>query len=69
MAPDGVTTCMAIRARPTGIFPEIRIPVVTVIWIEQRVTTYSEYAMSTSVSGIKNIEAQHGLRDLHTGSG
>jgi multidrug efflux pump subunit AcrB len=42
---------MAVRARPTDIFPEIRIPVVTVIWsytgqstpeIEQRVTTYSE---------------------------
>ena len=41
----------AIRATPTDIFPEIRIPVVTVIWlytgqstpeIEQRVTTYSE---------------------------
>jgi multidrug efflux pump subunit AcrB len=48
MVPHGVTTCMAIRARPTDIF---RIPVVTVIWsytgqstpeIEQRVTTYSE---------------------------
>jgi len=60
----GVT---AIRATPTDIFPEIRIPVVTVIWsytglstpeMEQRVTTYSEYAMSSSVSGIKNIEAQ-----------
>jgi multidrug efflux pump subunit AcrB len=56
----------AIRATRTYIFPEIRIPVVTVIWsytglstpeMEQRVT-YSEYAMSTSVSGIKNIEAQ-----------
>src|ERR1700690_1022008 len=52
---------------PTDIFPEIRIPVVTVIWsytglstpeMEQRVTTYSQYAISTSVSGIKNIEAQ-----------
>jgi multidrug efflux pump subunit AcrB len=26
--------------------------------MEQRVTTYSEYAMSTAVSGIKDIEAQ-----------
>src|SRR5467141_2402391 len=52
---------------PTDIFPEINIPVVTVIWqytglstpeMEQRVTTYSEYAMSTAVSGIKDIEAQ-----------
>src|SRR5467141_4022051 len=52
---------------PTDIFPEINIPVVTIIWqytglstpeMEQRVTTYSEYAISTSVSGIKDIEAQ-----------
>jgi multidrug efflux pump subunit AcrB len=51
----------------TDIFPEIRIPVVTVIWsytglntqeMEQRVTTYSQYAISSNVSGIKNIEAQ-----------
>src|ERR1044072_3612752 len=57
----------AIRSMPTDIFPEIRIPVVTVIWsytglstpeMEQRVTTSSQYAMSASVSGIKNIEAQ-----------
>src|SRR6202043_1089230 len=60
----GVT---AFRSMPTDIFPEIDIPVVTVIWqytglstpeMEQRVTTYSEYAMSTSVSGIKDMEAQ-----------
>jgi multidrug efflux pump subunit AcrB len=58
---------IAIRATPTDIFPEIRIPVVTVIWsytglstpeMEQRVTTYSQYAISTSVNGIKNMEAQ-----------
>jgi len=57
----------AFRSMPTDIFPEIDIPVVTVIWqytglstpeMEQRVTTYSEYAMSTAVSGIKDIEAQ-----------
>src|SRR6266702_1616303 len=60
----GVT---GIRAMPTDIFPEIRIPVVTVIWsytglstpeMEQRVTTYSEYSMSSNVNGIKNMEAQ-----------
>src|SRR5215468_420590 len=58
---------VAIRTMPTDIFPEIRIPVVTVIWsytglstpeMEQRVTTYSQYAISASVGGIKNIEAQ-----------
>jgi multidrug efflux pump subunit AcrB len=52
---------------PTDIFPEIDIPVVTVIWqytglstpeMDQRVTTHSEYAMSTAVSGNKDIEAQ-----------
>jgi multidrug efflux pump subunit AcrB len=57
----------AIRSTPTDIFPEINIPVVTVIWqytglttpeMEQRVTTYSQYAISTSVNGIKNMEAQ-----------
>jgi multidrug efflux pump subunit AcrB len=58
---------VAIRAMPTDIFPEINIPVVTVIWsytglstpeMEQRVTTYSQYAISSNVNGIKNMEAQ-----------
>src|SRR6202011_5001408 len=57
----------AIVVMPEDIFPEINIPVVSVIWqytglsvpeMEQRVTTYSQYAMSTSVSGIKDMEAQ-----------
>jgi multidrug efflux pump subunit AcrB len=52
---------------PTDIFPEINIPVVTVIWsytglitpeMEQRVTTYSQYSISANINGIKNIEAQ-----------
>jgi multidrug efflux pump subunit AcrB len=60
----GVT---AVRSMPTDIFPEIRIPIVTVIWsytglstpeMEQRVSTYSQYSISANVSGIKNIEAQ-----------
>ena len=58
---------IAIRVMPTDIFPEINIPVVTVIWqetglstpeMEQRVTTYSQYAISSNVNGIKNMEAQ-----------
>src|ERR1700754_4300666 len=58
---------VASRSMPTDIFPEINIPVVTVIWsytglstpeMEQRVTTYSQYAISSNVSGIKDIEAQ-----------
>ena len=57
----------AIRVMPIDIFPEINIPVVNVIWqytglstpeMEQRISTYSQYAISTSVSGIKNMEAQ-----------
>src|SRR6202790_5108367 len=57
----------AVLSMPTDIFPEINIPVVTVIWqftglstpeMEQRVTTYSEYSLSASVNGIRDIEAQ-----------
>jgi multidrug efflux pump subunit AcrB len=57
----------AVLKMPTDIFPEIDIPVVTVIWqytglstpeMEQRVTTYGQYALSTSVNGIRDIEAQ-----------
>src|ERR1700758_2723622 len=57
----------AIRVMPMDIFPQINIPVVSVIWqntglstpeMEQRVTTYSQYSMSSNVSGIKNMEAQ-----------
>ena len=60
----GVT---AIASMPTDIFPEINIPVVTIIWqytglstpeMEQLVTTYSEYSLSSSVNGIRDIEAQ-----------
>src|SRR5712672_3934192 len=52
---------------PTDIFPNIDIPVVTVIWsytglstpeMEQRVTTYSQYSISANVNGIKTMEAQ-----------
>jgi multidrug efflux pump subunit AcrB len=60
----GVT---AVLSMPTDIFPEINIPVVTIVWqytglstpeMEQRVTTYSQYALSSSVNGIQDIEAQ-----------
>src|SRR5271154_3239477 len=52
---------------PTDIFPEINIPVVSVIWqytgldtpeMEQRVTTYSQYSISSNVNGIRDIEAE-----------
>jgi len=57
----------AIAVMPTDIFPQIDIPVVSVIWqytglstpeMEQRVSTYSQYVISTNVNGIKNVEAQ-----------
>src|SRR5277367_1630364 len=57
----------AITVMPEDIFPEINIPVVTVIWqytgltteeMEQRVTTYSPYAISTCATGVKDMEAQ-----------
>jgi multidrug efflux pump subunit AcrB len=60
----GVTAAVEM---PTDIFPEINIPVVTVIWqytglstteMEQRVTTYSQYSISSNVNGIKDIEAE-----------
>ncbi len=60
----GVTAAVEM---PTDIFPEINIPVVSVIWqytgldtteTEQRVTTYSQYAISSNVNGIKDIEAE-----------
>src|SRR6201991_3859513 len=57
----------SIVSMPTDIFPEINIPVVTIVWqytglstpeMEQRVTTYSQYSLSSSVNGIQDIEAQ-----------
>ncbi|HZN35966.1 MAG TPA: efflux RND transporter permease subunit [Pirellulaceae bacterium] len=57
----------AISQMRTDIFPEIDIPVVTVIWtykgmdaseVEKRITTYSEYAFSSNVNGIKRMESQ-----------
>src|SRR5580704_3591462 len=60
----GVTSISQMR---TDIFPEIDIPVVTVIWtykgmetseVERRITTYSEYAITSNVNDIKRIESQ-----------
>src|ERR1700690_2169011 len=57
----------AIIVMPEDIFPEINIPVVSVIWqytglstteMEQRVSTYSQYSISSNVNGIKDMEAQ-----------
>jgi multidrug efflux pump subunit AcrB len=60
----GVTAISSMR---TDIFPEIDIPVVTVIWTykgmetseaERRITTYSEYAITSNVNEIKRVESQ-----------
>ena len=60
----GITTIVSM---PTDIFPDINIPVVSVIWqytglstpeMEQRVTTYAEYSISSNVNGIKDMEGQ-----------
>jgi len=57
----------SIRQMRTDIFPEIDIPVVTVIWtykgmetseVERRITTYSEYAFTSNVNDIKRVESQ-----------
>ncbi len=57
----------AILVTPKDIFPAIKIPVVSVIWqytgltpeeMEQRVSTYSEYSISSSVNDIKTIDSQ-----------
>ena len=57
----------AILTTSKDIFPQIKIPVVTVIWqytglspkeMEVRVATYSEYSISSSVTGIRNMESQ-----------
>jgi CzcA family heavy metal efflux pump len=57
----------AIVTMPTDIFPNIDIPVVTVIWsytgvspdeMEKRITTISERALTTTVNDIEHIESQ-----------
>src|SRR3954447_1995093 len=57
----------AIRRTPTDIFPNIDIPVISVVWtynglsteeMERQITTFSEFSTSFAVSNIKNIESQ-----------
>src|SRR5215203_1940375 len=56
-----------IQQTPTDIFPNIDIPVISVIWnykglsardMESQMTLFSEYSISSVVSDIKNIESQ-----------
>ncbi|MEW6438568.1 MAG: efflux RND transporter permease subunit [Pseudomonadota bacterium] len=57
----------AILRTPTDIFPNVNIPVVTVVWYydglnnnetEKRITTYSEFSISFFVNDIRTIESQ-----------
>jgi len=57
----------SIRRTPTDIFPNIDIPVVSVVWtysglsteeMERQITTFSEFSTSFAVSNIKSIESQ-----------
>jgi CzcA family heavy metal efflux pump len=57
----------SIKQMPTDIFPEIDIPVVTVVWqyaglspdqMAKQITTFSEYTISSAVDNVKNIESQ-----------
>lgn len=57
----------AIKTTPTDIFPEIDIPVVTVVWqypglspdqMAKQITTFSEYTISSAVDNVKSIESQ-----------
>ncbi|MCY2995342.1 MAG: efflux RND transporter permease subunit [Planctomycetota bacterium] len=58
---------VSISQTPTDIFPEIDLPVVTVIWtykgmaaeeIEKRITTFSETSTGGNVANIRRIESQ-----------
>src|SRR5437867_3459694 len=58
---------LSIATTPTDIFPEIDIPVVSLIWDYQglataemanQITTFSEYTLSSAVNDVRNIESQ-----------
>jgi len=51
---------------PKDVLPEVNIPVVTIVWtytgldtpeMEKRVTTYTEFALSNNVNGIREMES------------
>src|SRR5262245_48552760 len=57
----------SIARMRTDVFPEIDIPVIPTIWtykgmdaeeFEKRITTFSEYAVSSNVNDIRKIESQ-----------
>jgi len=51
---------------PKDVLPEVNIPVVTIVWtytgldtpeMEKRITTYTEFALSNNVNGIRDLES------------
>ena len=51
---------------PKDVLPEVNIPVVTIVWtytgldtpeMERRVTTYTEFALSNNVNGIRDMQS------------
>ena len=51
---------------PKDVLPEVKVPVVTIVWtytgldtpdMEKRVTTYTEFALSNNVNGIRDMES------------
>jgi multidrug efflux pump subunit AcrB len=62
-----ITSSVFMVITPKDIFPNINIPIVSVIWsyaglpseeFAQRITTYSEYTLSNNVNDIERIESQ-----------
>lgn len=56
-----------IRKAPTDVFPSIKIPVISVVWVYQgmlpedvsgRITSVFERALTTTVEGIKSIDSR-----------
>src|SRR5580698_422571 len=63
----GAVSMVSINRMSTDIFPEINIPVVSVVWqyagmpadeVEQRITLINERVLTTSVNDIEHIESQ-----------
>src|SRR5437868_15022239 len=57
----------SFKQTPKDIFPEINIPVISVIWtynglsaeeFERQITIYSEFALSANVNDVERIESQ-----------
>ena len=60
-------TPVVLLRTPTDIFPEINIPVISLVWsynglspqdMEQRITSNSERAVTTLVNDVEHIESQ-----------